>query len=861
MERWAGFVARHPWRVVLGWVLLVVVLVVAAQAAGGELTDNFSLPGAESQQAQDLLSREFPQQAGVEVKAVFRTPNGRLTDPATQQAIADFRARAARIHDVNQVSDPFASPGDISQDGATGLVRIRYGGIGRELDPDDVQALLDLGAAPRTTGLIVEFSGPPVRELETQERRLAEIVGIAFALVVLLVAFGSVLAAGIPVITALVALGMGTLLILLAASRLDIVTQAPVFGAMLGIGVGIDYALFVISRFREQLAAGQPPSEAARIAVTTAGRAVAFAGIIVVVALLGLFFIGIPLIANLGLSAAFVVLLEMLIAISLLPALLRIVGQRIDFLSIPFLRYTAGGERGLWYRFSRLVQRRSWLWLLGAGAAMIVCAVPLLSIEIGTGDDGNLNERHTSRRAYDLIADAFGPGVNAALLAVTEQRPDASPQALMRVRGSLAAVDGVAAVAPPQINAAGNAAVFVIVPDTPPQAQQTRELVHRLREHAPTATAAFGGGMSIYFSGITAISEDVTSQMMGRLPIFFGVVIGVSILLLMMAFRSIVVPLKAALMNMLAISASIGLLVAIFQWGWGLGIVGLDKTGPIESFLPMFMFAILFGLSMDYEVFLLSRIRERWLQTGDSAESVAHGIGASARVITAAAAILAAVFMAFAIFGEERAIKQFGIGMAFAIVVDATVVRLVLVPALMQLAGRANWWLPRWLDRLLPNLTIDPPVGATPPIAAAPTLSPAPTPLEPVQAPSLPWREPTHSIPLAEPEPLAQPKPAAPPPEPQEPAMQQLAAEAVEPEPPLPEPPAAPPEPQPALERIPPAPPVEPEQPPVAPTPTPASGGLFVWAALGAFTACAFTVGMVIGSAWAAARAAANGRR
>ena len=846
MERWAGFVSRHPWRIVFGWVVLAVVLIAAAQAAGGELTDTFSLPGAESQQAQDLLSREFPQQAGVEVKAVFRTPNGRLTDAAAQQAIADFRAEAARIHDVNKVSDPFASPGDISQDGATGLVRIRYGGIGRELDLDDVQALVDLGDAPRSTGLIVEFSGPPVRELETQERRLAEVVGIAFALVVLLVAFGSVLAAGIPVITALVALGMGTLLILLAATRLDIVTQAPVFGAMLGIGVGIDYALFVISRFREQLAAGQAPPEAARIAVTTAGRAVAFAGVIVVVALLGLFFIGIPLIANLGLSAAFVVLLEMLIAISLLPALLRIVGQRIDFLSIPFLRYSAGGERGLWYRFSRLVQRRSWLWLTGAGAAMIVCAVPLLSIEIGTGDDGNLNERHTSRRAYDLIADAFGPGVNAALVAVTEQRPGASPEALMRVRGSLAAVDGVAAVAPPQVNAAGNAAVFVIVPETPPQAQETRELVHRLRElGAPAASAAFGGGMSIYFSGITAISEDITSRMLDRLPIFFGVVIGVSILLLMMAFRSIVVPLKAALMNMLAISASLGLLVVIFQWGWGLGIVGLDKTGPVESFLPMFMFAILFGLSMDYEVFLLSRIRERWVRTGDSAESVAHGIGASARVITAAAAILAAVFMAFAVFGEERAIKQFGIGMAFAIVVDATVVRLVLVPSMMQLAGRANWWIPKWLDRVLPNLTIDPPVEASAPVTAPmPAAAPGAT-LEPIGQASMPWRESVYSAPLGEAEPIAQVEPVS------EVSVEEPVAEAIEPLPePAPGPPAAAPEPQRTPEPIPAAPPL------VATTAQ--QGGLLVWAALGAFTACAFTVGMVLGSTWAAARAAAR---
>ena len=486
---------------------------------------------------------------------------------------------------------------------------------------------------------------------------------------------------------------------------------------------------------------------------------------------------------------------------------------------------------------------------------MIACAVPLLSIEIGTGDDGNLAERHTSRRSYDLIADAFGPGVNAALLAVTEQRPGASPEALMRVRGSLAAVDGVAAVAPPQINAAGSTAVFVIVPETPPQAQQTRELVHRLREQgAPAAATAFGGGMSIYFSGITAISEDITSQMMERLPIFFGVVIGVSILLLMMAFRSIVVPLKAALMNMLAISASIGLLVVIFQWGWGLGLVGLDKTGPVESFLPMFMFAILFGLSMDYEVFLLSRIRERWLATGDSAESVAHGIGASARVITAAAAILAAVFLAFAIFGEERAIKQFGIGMAFAIVVDATVVRLILVPALMQLAGRANWWMPRWLDRLLPNLTIDPPVQPSPPLAptlaaaspaalpVVPSVKPSPAPLTPAPAPAaalpvaeparierppLPWREPLQAL-----EPVAAPPIVKPPP------------------PPLP------PEPPPAPTS---APTGAPAAESVAAIPTAASSGpLLIWAALGAFAACAFTAGMLIGSAWAAARGAAR---
>ena len=804
MQRLADFVARHPRWVVLGWVVFTVVLAIAAQTAGGVLTDAFSLPGAESQRAQDVLAAEFPEQSGVEVKAVFHTPDGQVSGPGVPESIAAFRRGAALIEDVNAVSDPWTSPGDISRDGRTALVRVQYGRLGRELDEEHVQALLDLAEAPRPAGLVLEFSGQPVRELETQETRISELVGIGFALVVLLLAFGSVIAAGMPIITALVGLAIGTILILIAAAQLDIVTLAPLFGAMLGIGVGIDYALFVISRFREQLAAGYDVPDAVRISVLTAGRAVSFAGIIVVVALLGLFFIGIPLVANLGLSAALVVLMEMLIAITLLPALLRMVGRRIDRFSIPGLRYAAGGERGRWYRFSRRVERRPWLWLTGATLLLLAITAPLLDMQLGVADDGNVPERYTTRRAYDLIAEAFGPGVNAALIAVSEHRSPAAAQELEQIRASLASLEGVAAVPPPRVNDARTAAVFVIVPTAEPQAPETHELVRRLRNQSvPAAIGAIQTETAIYIAGLTALLEDLRERMMQRMPIFFSVVIGVSVLLLMMAFRSVLVPLKAAVMNMLAISASLGLLVLIFQWGWGLSLVGLDKTGPVESFLPMFMFAILFGLSMDYEVFLLSRVRERWVQTGDSAESVAHGIGASARVITAAAAILAVVFLSFAVFGEEHAVKQFGIGMAFAIIVDATVVRLVLVPAFMQLAGRANWWMPQWLDRLLPNVSIDPPPQtlAPPPVREAP--APAPAAAQPV---------------------LSWPLPSAPEPE-------------TQPSAPQPAPPAAEP---------------DPEPPPAEPTPT--LRGLVSWAALGALTACAFTIGLLLGSAWAGAR-------
>ena len=712
MERWSVFVAEHPWRVIAIWVVMIILAAMAARSWGGSLTDSFTVPGTESQAAVDLLVERYPARSGSELLAVFHAPQGSIRDPAAQSAMSQFARQAQGVDEVAIVSMPAERPGNISPDGRTAIVRVVFDKQANDLDTENIGEVIRFGETYRTDALQVDFGGLPVREYETEPPGTAELVGIGAALLILIIAFGSIFAAGMPLISALVGLALGTVGVVLAAAVLDISTVAPTFGAMLGIGVGIDYALFVIARFREQLAAGVDPREAARAAVTTAGRAVAFAGSIVVVALLGLFAIGIPLIANLGLAAALVVLLEMLVAISLLPAMLVLIGRRIDRFSIPRLRYTAGGEHGRWYRFSRRIERRPWLFLAVASGILIAFMIPAFDIEMGVSDDGNRPTDYTSRRAYDLISNGFGPGVNGALFAVVDNPTgQLQPAELERVRRALIDDVGVAAVLPPDLSANGETALIPVIPTTAPQEAETRELVTRLRESAvPQALHTASPDTRILIAGSTASFEDVTAKMISRLPYFFVIVIGVSILLLMMAFRSIVVPLKAALMNMLAIGASIGFIVAIFQWGWGLSLIGLDRTGPIESFLPMFMFAILFGLSMDYEIFLLSRIREHWLETGDSGESVAFGIGASARVITAAAAILIAVFGSFAFFGDERAVKEFGMGMAFAIFIDATLVRLVLVPAFMQIAGPANWYMPKWLDDALPGLTIDPPI-------------------------------------------------------------------------------------------------------------------------------------------------------
>ena len=502
MERWSVFVAEHPWRVVAMWILLVVGAVVAVRNFGGTLTDSFSVPGTESQAAFDLLEERYPARSGSELSAVFHTADGTVQSHEAQRAMQSFARQAATIDEVAIVFLPEQRPGSLSPDGRTAIVRVAFDKQANEVSPEHIGEVIEHGETYRSDTLQVDFGGEPVREYETEPPGTAELVGLAAALIILIVGFGSVFAAGMPIVSALVGLAVGTVGIIIAAAFLDISTVAPTFGAMLGIGVGIDYALFVIARFREQLAAGVDPREATQAAVTTAGRAVAFAGSIVVVALLGLFAIGIPLIANMGLAAAMVVLLEMIVAVSLLPAMLVLIGRRIDKFSIPGLRYTAGGEHGRWYHFSRRIERRAWIYLLLASSILIAMTIPAFMMELGVSDDGNRPNSYTSRRAYDLISEAFGPGVNGSLFAVVDRSGERlTPEDLQAVTRALSATEGVAAVLPADVSATGETALIPIrrrkslSPDSssgdceirPYRRHSTKSLYHRPRSTSPAS--------------------------------------------------------------------------------------------------------------------------------------------------------------------------------------------------------------------------------------------------------------------------------------------------------------------------------------------------------------------------------------
>ena len=471
---------------------------------------------------------------------------------------------------------------------------------------------------------------------------------------------------------------------------------------MIGIGVGIDYALLVVTRFREGLHGGKGVEESIVTAVATAGRSVIFAGVVVAVSFLGLSFMGIPFVTAMGMTGAVVVITAVLVAITLTPAALGFAGHRVDRLRIPFLHSSEGvDENSIWFRLSRRIQRRPLPFFLGTMVFLIVLGLPLLDIQLGFTDEGNRSEDFRSRRAYDLLAEGFGPGFNGPILIVVDG--PATAEAATEIGESISGLSNVAQVFPPRLNEGGTTAVFTVVAKTSPQDRATIDLIHELRDDVlPGATTP---DAQAYVTGGVAAITDVGDRIAGRLPFLFVGVIGISFLLLMAVFRSVLVALKAAILNLLSISAAFGVLVAVFQWGWGASLIDV-KEGPIETFAPMMLFAILFGLSMDYEVFLISRIREEYIRTGDNATAVANGLTATARVITAAAGIMVTLFLSFAL-GDERVIKEFGLGLATAIFVDATIVRLILVPATMELLGDANWWLPGWLDRILPDINLE----------------------------------------------------------------------------------------------------------------------------------------------------------
>ena len=592
----------------------------------------------------------------------------------------------------------------MSADGRVALIRIRYPVL-EQLRADDLENLKAFGVqAAAGSPLRLEMGGDLFFAFEEPETGTGELIGLVAAAVILLVAFGSVIAMGLPIAIALFGLALGISSMALVTYLVDIPSWAPELGSMVGLGVGIDYALFLITRHREYLARGMPVEESVGRAVATAGQVIVFAGGTVVIAILGLAVAGVPMMTAAGIAIAAIVLIMVVASVTLLPAFLGLAGawiNRLGFRRIRARNGTADGSR--WRRWGEHVSRHAWVYAVGVTVLLLALTAPVLALRMGNPDEGALPETRTERRAYDLAAAAFGPGSNGPLIIAVDIARD--PSVVGPLRDAVGADAGIAAVAPAEADAAAGVATLVALPTTGPQDEATRDTLARLRNDVlPRVLGA--SPARAHIGGQTASFADVSDRVTDRLPLFIAAVILLSFLLLVVIFRSIVVPLKAALMNLLSIGASYGVLVMVFQWGWGAGIIGLESTVPIVSFIPMFMFAIVFGLSMDYEVFLLSRVREEYLRSGDNDAAVIDGIAGTARVITSAALIMISVFLGF-VLGDDPTVKMFGLGLATAIFIDATIVRMVLVPAAMTLLGDANWWMPRWMDRLLPAVDID----------------------------------------------------------------------------------------------------------------------------------------------------------
>jgi RND superfamily putative drug exporter len=689
--------ARRPWATIGAWVVAAAIVLGLAGTAGGKFAEDFVAPGSQSEQAMVLLEERFPEAAGGSAMAVFAAPAGERLErhrPAIDAAVA----RIAGVDHVATVTNPFAA-GTVSPDGRVGFAAITFDRPSTELGPTPLAALADAMAPARAAGVAAELGGDAAFINAETETSGAEAAGLLAALVVLVVAFGTIVAALVPIALTLVAVAVGLGGITLLAKAMDVSSAAPTIGAMIGLGVGIDYSLFVMARYREHRAAGQGNPTALSNAMGSAGSAVLLAGGTVVVAMAALVLTGLGFLASIGLSTSLVVLLAVATALTLLPALLSLLGNRVDAGRLIGRRRPVGNARDTaWWRFSHRVSRRPWPYLIAASAVLLTLAAPALGMKTGFPDAGDDPTSTTHRRAYDLLADGFGPGFNAPLLLVADLRsPGMDATAIPALAERVAADPGIAMVGRPRTSPAGDTVVLPTIPTTAPADPETSATLGRIRDLVP-------GNVAV--SGLTAMTDDLTRQLSDTLPTFVGAILAASFLLLMVVFRSVAVPLKAALMNLLSIGGAYGVVVAVFQWGWLGDLFDLDRSYLIASPMPIIFFAVLFGLSMDYEVFLLARIREEHDATGDNTESVARGTAATGRVITSAALIMTVVFASF-VANPSPLVKMLGLGLSTAIVLDASIVRMVLVPATMALMGRANWWLPRWLDRLLPHVRLE----------------------------------------------------------------------------------------------------------------------------------------------------------
>jgi RND superfamily putative drug exporter len=708
VARVARWCVEHRRRTLIAWVVLLVVALGASSAVGTRQANQFSLNGTESQRAQDLLTRSFPAQSGDIDQVVFHARQGRITDPAVRARVAAVLARIAGLPHVSGVAGPYAGGGaQISRDGRIAFATITFDKQAPDLSKPTVERVISTAEQARAPGLQVELGGAAIEQAQSTSFGVASAVGLGAAIVVLLIAFGSFLAMGLPVAIALLGLGTGLGAIALASHVIDMPDVSTELAAMIGLGVGIDYSLFIVTRFRQNRRGGDGVPAATIVALDTAGRAVLFAGSTVIIALLGMLVLGMGFLSGLAIASAIAVLFTMLAALTALPALLARIGKRIGGRRPASSGGSADGASspGFWGRWARLIRRHPWPAAIAGLAIMLAFAIPALSMRMDLADAGNDPAGTTTRKAYDLLAEGFGPGFNGPLQVVARLPHPNDPAALREAAASLRQTPGIVSVSPARVSSSGRTAVIEAFPRTAPQAAATGDLVRTLRDTV-LPPVAHTSGATLLVGGPTAGSIDFTHVMSSKLPLFIAVVVVLAALLLMLVFRSLVIPLQAALMNLLSIGAALGVTVAVFQYGWLADLIGVDK-GPIESWIPVMLFAIVFGLSMDYEVFLVSRIHEEWIKRRDPSQAVVEGLATTGRVITAAATIMVCVFLAFVLL-PERQVKMFGLSLASAVFLDAFVIRSLLLPAVLELLGRWSWWFPERLGRRLPRLATEP---------------------------------------------------------------------------------------------------------------------------------------------------------
>ena len=710
LARWC---VRNRLVSVLLWLLAFGGVTAAAAVTGSAYSNDYEAPGTESGAATQLLQEGFPGLGGDSDTVVWHTSSGTVRAAAVEQTMTETLEKISDLPGVASVTGPYSDDGSarISKDGHTAYATVTFDDRAEDIKKSEAEAVVHAAKAAEGDGLQVELGGSAVALTESSGGHVAEIVGVVVAAGVLFLAFGSLAASVLPIATALVSVGTAYAAIVLLGHAMTVADFAPMLGMLIGLGVGIDYALFIVTRHRRGLKRGLSVTEAVTSAVATTGRAVVFAGATVCIALLGMLILQLSFLNGVAIAASLTVVLTVAASVTLLPALLSLIGMRA-LSRRERRRLDEHGPQpelptGFAHRWSAFVERHPKVLGVVALAVMAVLALPTLSLHLGTSDQGNDPRTSTTRQAYDLLADGFGPGVNGPLTLVTHVDGAEDKLALDNLDATIRTTEGVASVTPVTYDTGGDTAYFTIVPTSEPQSQKTSDLVDRLRtEVLPRAET--GTSLDIHVGGVTASYDDFADVIVGKLPLFVGVVIGLGCLLLLLAFRSIGIPLKAAAMNVAAVAAAFGIVVAIFQWGWGSELLGLGRAGPIEPFLPVIMVSVLFGLSMDYQVFLVSRMYEEWLETGDNRRAVRVGLAETSRVINSAAVIMISVFLAFVLSGD-RVIAMFGIALASAVALDAFVLRTLLVPALMHLLGGANWWLPAWLDRRMPRISIEPP--------------------------------------------------------------------------------------------------------------------------------------------------------